>query len=69
MINRAKSEVYFSPNTLHQFKKFLGSTFELRLVTKLGNYLGSPIMCDGANKKAFFQHIVDKIKKRLKLED
>ena len=64
-INKAKSELYSSPNTPHQLKRFTASTHRVKLVTKLGNYLGSPIISDKAKGNEFFQEIVDKIRQKL----
>lgn len=63
-INSNKSEIFTSPNMLMEDRRVLQETFVIRIVNKLGIYLGSNL--DFTKRKGeLFRRIADRFKNRL----
>lgn len=63
-MNRGKSLIWFSPNTPMYLRSTIRHNFGAQLTTKLGTYLGVPII-HGRVCKSTYQFVVDRVRKRL----
>ena len=65
LVNKAKSEVWFSPNTPKTVRKELAEHLGIKLVQRLGRYLGT-FIDDLSRRKEIIQEIVTKVNKNCK---
>ncbi|KAA3467043.1 reverse transcriptase [Gossypium australe] len=63
-INLDKSMVYFSPNTPVSQRHYFGSLLKMKVVDKLDNYLGLPLIV-GKKKSTVFKSISNRISSRM----
>ena len=63
-INRNKSSIWFSWNTPMHIQKSMADLIEVKVVDKIGKYLGSYMDCT-ADKRTIGKEIIQKISKKL----
>ena len=63
-ISKAKSKVFFSPNTLSETKEEIVQLLGINETSNLGKYLGFPILHKGRCRNDF-QFVVEKVKAKL----
>lgn len=63
-INRAKSLVWFSPNTPNYLRCTICKCFEITTIANLGMYLGVPFIHRRVQKSTY-QYIVDRVSRKL----
>lgn len=63
-VNRAKSWIWFSPNTPPYLRHTISSAFQIPSTVDLGVYLGVPLV-HGRLKKGHFKFLIERAEKRL----
>lgn len=53
-VNRGKSQIWFSPNTLIYLSNSICSEFNITSTTNLGTYVGIPIHLEGVKQGLIF---------------